>query len=163
MADVPASSQLARLRQKAAKARRSRYVDCHLDDIGVVVRYGPITLDQVETVNRRAGSPIARNISVLVEACLAILTFDDGQLVSLDPDGTCWVDDDGHIQGEALTFASGRTAELLEVDCASDAVRLLYREANVEPQIGRDADDVVHMSTGDTRRMSRPMGAGNSR
>jgi len=159
MADVPASSQLARLRARAAQARQSQWVDCELEPLGIVVRYGPLSDDQTDRINRQHSGP-ALNVAVLVEACLAILVVDDdGQLTSLDPDGKVTVDD-GRLSGDLLTFTSSRTAELLDVGSASEAVRLVYGEAGRTLQLARDADDVVFLSRGETKRMSRPPGAG---
>lgn len=164
MADVPASSQLARLRAKADAARQAQYVDCHLEPVGMVVRYGPLTVDQIDDIRRRSKAGAKENVAVLVEACQALLVVDDdGQLVSLDPDGTCYVDDDGTLQGDPVTFSSSKTAELLEVDSASAAVDLIYGMAGRSLQVARDADDVVFLSRGETSRMSRPTRAGSGR
>ena len=164
MSDVPASSQLARLRAKAAAARQAQHVDCHLEPVGVVVRYGPLTTDQIDDVRRRGKSGARENVSVLVEACQAVLIVDDdGQLVSIDPDATCFVDSDGVLQGDPVTFSSSRLAELLEADSAAGLVDMLYGLAGRSLQIARDADDVIYLSRGETRRMSRPMRAGSGR
>lgn len=160
---APATSQLARLRGRAAKARRSAYVDARLDPVGVVVRSAPISLERVNQITKRnRGNAENTNAAIIAEAAVAVLIEDDdtGRLVSIDPDSDTHVDDDGELVGAPVTFASPVLGDILEIDDANgvELVHALYRLAGRSMQIPRDADDVIYFSRGETEKMTRPPG-----
>lgn len=127
--NVSSVAPLASLRKRAEDARKVRYTYIPIPgfDPPASVRYRALEPEELEAITKRrsklpdkeANKAIAAD--VCITACLAIFDLIDGQLVSIDPEARkrCYVDDEGNIVGDPVTFSDPRLSELLGLEDGS--------------------------------------------
>lgn len=160
MAEVPASSPLASLRDRIEHARRQAVTDLPVAGLdGVWVRYAALDHDAVDqALKKRNSSPLDGDISALARACVSILLNPeqaDPELSAAFDDAAPWLNDDGSIAGEPLTFSSDRLAVLLGLDTPArpaETVRALFP---LELNISDHASHVANFSRGEAGTVGR--------
>lgn len=168
--DRPAasSSPLRSVRDRIAAARKKRFADIDTPWIeGYFVRYQPIREERREGIVKKRRKLkdeqlLLMSADILASCCVGIFerTTDD-ERVSFDPSDPhgAYIDDDGNVVGDPLTFGHPRAAELIGVE-PGNAVRAVRGYYASDGDIISVADQVVELS-GYVRRDLSEGDAGN--